>query len=55
MLAVLGLVCGALGFLLAFTWYGIAALVVGATCAGAAMVLLLVRMARPSTTNVRPR
>lgn len=42
-LMVLGLVCVILGFLLAFTLYGIAALVVGAGCAGTGMVLLLVR------------
>jgi hypothetical protein len=42
-LMILGLACIVLGFLLAFTLYGIAALVVGAGCVGTGMVLLLVR------------
>jgi hypothetical protein len=42
-LMILGLVCIVLGFVLAFTLYGIAALVVGAGCVGTGIVLLLVR------------
>jgi hypothetical protein len=39
----LGLVCTGLGFLLAFTPYGIAAVVVGAALVGTGMVRLLAR------------
>lgn len=44
-LMIVGLAFSALGFLLAFTLYGIASCVVGAVCAGAGMALLLARYA----------
>lgn len=42
-LMVLGLAFAVLGLLLAFTLYGIAALVVAAGCGGTGLVLLLIR------------
>lgn len=58
LLVLSGLVCAMFGILLAFTVFGIAALVVGAGCAGAGMLLLVCRFGPgqgKNTGSARPR